>query len=614
MQTVMRIRAPRTIAFGALGAALAAAVLVGAIQLRKLLIHTSDRSQITLFGRITGAEGTNSFQKLAFNFYDPKSKALVHRAIADVEVQNHEYCAVMPSSGLESNHGYLVYASMPNVEAPAFAGGQNTMAIPYVYLQSSTPGMQQTGHVNISGTLIAGTVQTSAFKMPTGAGVGKVLTSDASGIGTWQTSPTSFWQQSAYGIYYNNGFVGVGRSAPLTGAEVFGINSTFGGYGGMYVSTPSGSLPFYGYASGSTTAWTFLDGSDGNKWKLFDNGTQLTVTPEGRVGIGTTSPTYKVQVIASGGDDAVHAVQTNTAGFEAALFGESASDSGYGVVGRATSGSSSSHYGVYGISWGSGGVGTYGVTMDNTGYPAAILGEGRNAANGTGVVGYGNPTGGYFSADSSYGVGAWGVGHGDNAYGLYGYATYSPNSYYAFGVFGQVADSNSYGVYSVGRFAATGTKSFQIDHPLDPENAFLNHYCTEGPEPLDVYSGNVITDSRGYATVTLPRYFEAINKDFRYQLTVIDSSDDFVLAKVVREIENNQFVIRTSQPSIKVSWRVEATRNDPWVRKYGYKSEEPKPAPYRGKYLNPELYGAPPDRAIHQMKKPRGSGGPIVAH
>src|SRR5207245_2623064 len=105
-------------------------------------------------------------------------------------------------------------------------------------------------------------------------------------------------------------------------------------------------------------------------------------------------------------------------------------------------------------------------------------------------------------------------------------------------------------VYCFGRFGATGTKSFTIDHPFDPENKTLSHYCTEGPEPLNAYSGNVITDSRGYATVRLPDWFEEINRDFRYQLTVLDDGErsDFVLVKIVQEIRNNQFSLRTSQP------------------------------------------------------------------
>ena len=40
------------------------------------------------------------------------------------------------------------------------------------------------------------------------------------------------------------------------------------------------------------------------------------------------------------------------------------------------------------------------------------------------------------------------------------------------------------------------------------------------PEMINVYSGSVTTDSSGEASVTLPPYFGALNKDFRYQLTV----------------------------------------------------------------------------------------------
>ena len=38
---------------------------------------------------------------------------------------------------------------------------------------------------------------------------------------------------------------------------------------------------------------------------------------------------------------------------------------------------------------------------------------------------------------------------------------------------------------------------------------------------MNVYNGNVTTDANGDATVILPDYFEALNRDFLYQLTVI---------------------------------------------------------------------------------------------
>ena len=114
----------------------------------------------------------------------------------------------------------------------------------------------------------------------------------------------------------------------------------------------------------------------------------------------------------------------------------------------------------------------------------------------------------------------------------------------------------------------------------------------------------MVTDASGYAIITLPDYFESINRDFRYQLTVIDSSDGFILAKVVREIQNNQFVIRTSKPFVKVSWEVKAIRNDLWVQRYGYQTEQEKEDEIKGKYLHPELYGQPKERGIHYRPEP----------
>ena len=78
-------------------------------------------------------------------------------------------------------------------------------------------------------------------------------------------------------------------------------------------------------------------------------------------------------------------------------------------------------------------------------------------------------------------------------------------------------------LHVIGDFTASGVKAFTIDHPLDPENKMLRHFAVESNEVLNSYSGNATTDASGKVVVKLPDYFEAINKDFRYQLTVIGS-------------------------------------------------------------------------------------------
>lgn len=166
-----------------------------------------------------------------------------------------------------------------------------------------------------------------------------------------------------------------------------------------------------------------------------------------------------------------------------------------------------------------------------------------------------------------------------------------------YGVYGT---GGLYGVFSNGNLSASGTKSFRIDHPSDPENKYLLHYCAEAPEPLNVYSGTITTDAKGEAWVQLPAYFGAINKDFRYTLTVVDDSDSetFVQAKVAREIRDNRFKIRTSAATTKVSWEVKGTRNDLWMRQHGMPVEVAKSTSERGTYQHPELYGQPAEKGM----------------
>jgi len=137
----------------------------------------------------------------------------------------------------------------------------------------------------------------------------------------------------------------------------------------------------------------------------------------------------------------------------------------------------------------------------------------------------------------------------------------------------------------VGNFAAT-MKSFIIDHPLDPANKYLYHTTVESPDMKNIYDGVVTTDAAGLATVTLPSYFEALNRDFRYQLTVIGT---FAQAIVKDEIANNRFTIQTDKPNVKVSWQVTGIRHDAYANAHPAQVEVNKPAGERGRYLTPEV-------------------------
>jgi hypothetical protein len=146
----------------------------------------------------------------------------------------------------------------------------------------------------------------------------------------------------------------------------------------------------------------------------------------------------------------------------------------------------------------------------------------------------------------------------------------------------------------VGNFAAT-VKNFKIDHPLDPANKYLNHTSVESPDMKNIYDGIATTDAAGLATVVLPDYFEALNQDFRYQLTVIGT---FAQAIVKDEIANNRFTIQTDKPNVKVSWQITGIRHDAYAKAYPIPVEEDKPPSERSRYLSPELFGQPKSRSI----------------
>jgi hypothetical protein len=286
-----------------------------------------------------------------------------------------------------------------------------------------------------------------------------------------------------------------------------------------------------------------------------------------------------------------------------------ASPQGTGVVGR---GNARGGYfealapggtAVFGAAGGSVvGVGVFGTSTNGHGVRGTT-----NAANMSGVYGENSSTGNFgYLGGGSYAV----RGSSSSGIGVYGYNSSSGNYGYlgstVYGVYGE-CNSSGYGVYGLntgngpagyfgGNVTVTGTLtkgggSFRIDHPLDPANKYLYHSFVESPDMMNIYNGNVTTDANGNATIVLPEWFEALNKDFRYQLTVIDGSDRFVHAKVVSEIENNRFTIRTNYGSVKVSWQVTGIRHDPFAETHRMQVEVEKTGRERGKYIHPKEYG-----------------------
>ena len=151
-----------------------------------------------------------------------------------------------------------------------------------------------------------------------------------------------------------------------------------------------------------------------------------------------------------------------------------------------------------------------------------------------------------------------------------------------------------YAGYFSGNARVTGTLSkgggsFKIDHPLDPENKYLQHSFVESPDMMNVYNGNIVLDENGEAWVELPEWFEALNKEFRYQLTPIGAPGPnlYIAEKVV----DNSFKVAGGSSGMEVSWQITGIRKDLWADANRIQVEEDKPEQERGYYLHPDVYG-----------------------
>jgi trimeric autotransporter adhesin len=148
--------------------------------------------------------------------------------------------------------------------------------------------------------------------------------------------------------------------------------------------------------------------------------------------------------------------------------------------------------------------------------------------------------------------------------------------------------------------------SSKIDDPLDPANKYLSHSAVESSDMMNIYNGNVTTDAEGNATVQMPDWFEALNRDFRYQLTVIGQPAQ---AYVSRELADQEFAIKTDKPNVKVSWQITGIRQDAWANAHRVPVEVEKPANERGYYLHPELFGASQDQKLPRRQHPARTVG-----
>lgn len=506
---------------------------------------------------------------------------------------------------------------------------------PPVNLQSSTPGTAQVGHINVTGTVLGGTF------------FGQSAGTTTKVVSGWATSPTGYvfggdfrsTSTDGRGIFASatatTGFTYGGdlRTASVDGCAVFGFatNPNGQGIGGDFRSdAPYGTgvigrvnavsgvpIGVYGIAPGNGFAGKF-DGNvkvNGNitATSLSGDGSNLTNLQPAYLGgyyytnFLRRTPFYIDTSYSSTPVIAGENSSTSTA--SSGVFGYSSAPSGNvrGVEGKALSGggiavfgdnlaTSGAAYGLYGRTASDTGRAVYGRATASTGSTYAVLGQ-ADSTNGVGVFGETSAVTGSTQATV-------GLAHSPNGKGVNAFNTATTGTPYGLQGYSPPA---GYGVFCNGNSATSGTKSFRIDLPSDPANKYLLHYSTESPYPQNFYTGNTVTDSKGYAWVELPPYFEEINTQYKYQLTVVDDADagGFTQVKISKKIRGNRFQIRSSQPNVEVSWRVEADRNDPYVRMYPPRGIVEKDAVERGTYSHPELYGEDPSRGLAWLGMPK---------
>jgi hypothetical protein len=438
----------------------------------------------------------------------------------------------------------------------------------------------------------------------------------------WQTEPTGNDTSSPSGTL--NLLFGSGSSTPAeTGLHVasngqitFAAGQTFPGAGGgvssVGLSAPSSDFTVSG--SPVTTSGTLA-----LNWNIPPDFTDVANAIVKRDPNGNFFGSTIIAFGSSGGSAALIGSDGSSDGV-GAVQGMSAN--GIGVYGESSSTSNSSNnYGVYGT--GPIGLGGTASTSDGIGaFGSSNAGVGVLAYGATGVfsVGASGGTGVYGSAytgiqgltDST--TGGWGVYGESQGAGVGGgfYNTSTGDALYASNQAGGDAAFFDGNVDVDGNLSKAGG-SFKIDHPLDPANKYLYHSFVESPDMKNIYDGNVTTDGSGLATVTLPDWFEALNRDFRYQLTVIGQ---FAQAMVADEVSNHQFTIKTDKPNVKVSWQVTGIRQDAWANAHRIPVEVSKEPADQGLYLHPELFGAPPEKSIalahHPMPPKPPKQGPMI--
>jgi hypothetical protein len=429
------------------------------------------------------------------------------------------------------------------------------------------------------------------------------------GAGEWSKDPSN-------NIYYNLGNVGVGTATPAYKLDILHAGST-----GIHVKSSAGFSVFDLDAQSGDAAirfqkegvsqWNLRNRPGDNYLEVFEmggGGSRMVIQDStGNVGIGeTSSPKYKLDILHSGASG-VHVKSATGSGLystvdvdadngDAALRFQKAGAGRWSIRNRPTDDylefidllASRSRLVLQN------GTGNLGVGDSlNPSYKLDVLHAGatgiRSRSSSTfSVVDIDAANGDAALRFAKAGVNQWNIRNNPGTDDLQIFELGGGGERMRIeNTTGNVVLSSNLTVTGT---LAKGAGSFKIDHPLDPANKYLYHSFVESPDMMNIYNGNVTTDGSGHAVVTLPAYFEALNQDFRYQLTVIGT---FAQAIVSQKVQGNRFEIATSQPNVEVSWQVTGIRHDAFANANRIPTEVEKQGNERGHYLHPAAFNAP---------------------
>jgi hypothetical protein len=396
-------------------------------------------------------------------------------------------------------------------------------------------------------------------------------------------------------------------AAAAGSALIIGSETNNAGTSNTSLTTSSAVVAFRLLQNGPGTALMgYATPSTGNTRGVYGrtdspNGFGVQARNAGSAGAGAAVQAIgdsNIGVEATTSSNAMYALKASNLSGSGPFSGAIYADGGqnHGIYART---SHSSGYAVIGTNFGATGAGVVGSAQAGDG----VIGS---SSNGRGAWGHSVTNDGVRgSTQGEFASGVFGSSSGSSGHGVVG--SISVNSGTAAGVYGASAGSGSYAGYFEGHVGVTGSLSkgggsFRIDHPLDPANKVLQHSFVESPDMLNIYNGVATADAKGEATVELPDWFMALNRDFRYGLTPIGA---FAPLFVKSKVAAGRFTIAGAAPGQEVSWQLTGIRRDAWANANRIEVEVEKPAAQRGQFLHPAAHGKPASQGVDHVMQQR---------